>query len=146
MDSAPRALTVVDGQLWTGAGAYANADHRGGTLVWTGRRDRRRRARPGGGPIPTYGNLTRVVYDGLVANRLTGGRARIRTRARPRDALPEPTDGGRTYVFTIRPDIRYSTGATVLPSDFVRGIERVLHPERRQHLPTSRRSSALTRA
>ncbi len=38
-------------------------------------------------------------------------------------AIPAPQDGGRSYTFRLRPGIRYSTGAPVLASDFVRGFE-----------------------
>ena len=37
-------------------------------------------------------------------------------------SVPEPTDGGRTYMFNLRRGIRYSTGAEVRASDFVRGV------------------------
>jgi peptide/nickel transport system substrate-binding protein len=40
-------------------------------------------------------------------------------------AIPDPTDGGRTYTFQLRPGIRYSTGEPVQPQDFRRAIERV---------------------
>jgi peptide/nickel transport system substrate-binding protein len=38
--------------------------------------------------------------------------------------VPRPTDDGRTYTFRIRSGIRYSTGAPVRPSDFVRSVTR----------------------
>ena len=40
--------------------------------------------------------------------------------------LPRPADGGTTYTFTLRPGIRYSSGAPVRASDFRRGIQRQL--------------------
>jgi ABC-type transport system substrate-binding protein len=39
-------------------------------------------------------------------------------------SLPTPTDGGRTYAFEVRPNVRYSTGAVVKPADFRYAIER----------------------
>jgi ABC-type transport system substrate-binding protein len=117
VESAPRARTVVDGQVWTGSGAYANADHRGGILVWAGPGDDLDGFDPAGGSFPTYRNLARVVYDGLVANRLSGGRAPFGLVPDVATRLPELSDGGRTYIFSIRPNIRYSTGAIVLPSE-----------------------------
>ena len=33
-------------------------------------------------------------------------------------SLPTPTDGGRTYTFRLRPNIRYSNGEPVRASDF----------------------------
>jgi len=38
--------------------------------------------------------------------------------------LPTPTDGGRTYTFTLRRGIRYSDGRFVRPADFRRGLTR----------------------
>jgi peptide/nickel transport system substrate-binding protein len=38
-------------------------------------------------------------------------------------AVPRPQDGGRTYTFRLRPDVRYWTGRRVRASDFRRGIE-----------------------
>jgi peptide/nickel transport system substrate-binding protein len=38
-------------------------------------------------------------------------------------AIPAAQDGGRSYTFHLRPGIRYSTGASVRASDFVRGLE-----------------------
>jgi peptide/nickel transport system substrate-binding protein len=41
-------------------------------------------------------------------------------------AIPQPTDGGRTYTFRLRDGIRYSNGAVVQPEDIRRGIERTM--------------------
>jgi peptide/nickel transport system substrate-binding protein len=38
-------------------------------------------------------------------------------------AVPRPQDSGRTYVFRLRPDLRYWTGRRVRASDFRRGLE-----------------------
>jgi YVTN family beta-propeller protein len=124
---APRALAVVDGELWAASSGRAGAEHRGGTLAWTG------------GPLaptvdpayayfPTNQNLIRSVYDSLVAFRVGSGRASLGLVPDLATRLPEPADGGRTYVFTIRPDVHYSTGAVVAASDFGRGMSRALHP------------------
>ena len=39
-------------------------------------------------------------------------------------ALPTPTDGGRTYAFRLRPNIRYSNGKPVKASDVRASLER----------------------
>ncbi|MEP6648877.1 MAG: ABC transporter substrate-binding protein [Lapillicoccus sp.] len=129
LGSAPVAVAVVDGEVWAGAGAYANGEHRGGTLVWTGPGLDIDTLDPARGTIPAYVNLIRIAYDGLVAQRLTGGRRSLVVVADLATNVPETSDGGRTYVFAIRRDIHYSTGALVQPSDFVRGIQRVLRPD-----------------
>jgi peptide/nickel transport system substrate-binding protein len=40
-------------------------------------------------------------------------------------SLPLPIDGGRTYVFQLRPGIRYSTGAPLRASDVTHSFERL---------------------
>ncbi len=40
------------------------------------------------------------------------------------EAIPQPTDGGKTYTFQIRKGIKYSDGTTLKPSDFVTTFER----------------------
>jgi peptide/nickel transport system substrate-binding protein len=40
-------------------------------------------------------------------------------------AVPVPTDGGRTYVFRLRPNLRYSNGRFVRAADFRRAVERL---------------------
>ena len=39
-------------------------------------------------------------------------------------AIPEASPDGLRYLFRLRPDLRFSTGAPVRPSDVVRSIER----------------------
>lgn len=41
---------------------------------------------------------------------------------------PRGSDDGLTYVFTIRPDARWSNGDTVVAADFIRGWRRALEP------------------
>jgi ABC-type transport system substrate-binding protein/DNA-binding SARP family transcriptional activator len=126
---APRAITVIDGEVWVSAGAYADPGHRGGTLIWEGTTKADfEQFDPATGGTPDYGMLGRSVYDGLVAYRLNGGRDAFGLVPDLATNIPVPTDGGRTYRFSIRPGIRYSTGAVVRPSDFVRGMQRALHP------------------
>jgi peptide/nickel transport system substrate-binding protein len=78
-------------------------------------------------PAAAYGpfswRLMHLLGDGLVAFEPVGG---TNSRLVPDLAIsvPMPTDGGRTYTFEVRPGIRYSSGETVVPSDFVRALER----------------------
>ena len=108
--------------------AAAKADeHRGGTLVWEG-------TTMAPTVDPAYADfvfnqvLLRSAFDSLVAFRVGSGCSSLGLVPDLATELPETTDGGRTYVFTIRSGIRYSTGAEVTASDFVRGMQRALQP------------------
>ena len=112
-------VTVLPGQ----------ASHRGGTL--------RTAVSPGfvlnsADPAVFDGQsqwqLLSLTNDGLVTYRRTGGLAGAELVPDLATALPQPTDGGRTYTFQLRDGIRYSTGSVVRPEDFRRGIERVFRP------------------
>lgn len=126
--SAVSLVTEVDGQVWAGAGGFANADeHRGGTLVWEGT-TMAPTADPASGNLVFNQVLLRSAFDSLVGFRIGSGRSPLGLVPDLATELPEPSDGGRTYVFTIRSGIRYSTGAEVTASDFVRGMQRALQP------------------
>jgi len=128
LSSAPRALALVGGRIWVSTGAFASVDHVGGTLVYT--------TAPsllGKTLDPAYAYaitalaILRPVYDGLVAFRVTEGLASQTLVPDLATSIPTPSDGGKTYVFTIRPGIRYWTGQEVVASDFVRGLRRALN-------------------
>ncbi len=69
----------------------------------------------------------RIVYDGLLAYHYSSADPQVLVPDLA-TSVPEPTDGGRTYTFNLRPGIRYSTGAEVRASDLVRGVRRALRP------------------
>ncbi len=71
-----------------------------------------------------FGMVFKVVYDGLVAFRKSGGAASNDVVADLADALPAPRDGGRTYVFHLRPGIRFSDGRPVTVADVVATFRR----------------------
>ena len=132
--SSPTALTVFDGKVWTAALA-ATATHRGGTLrVST--------------TVPMTAGLSMIepalwfppathVYDGLVGYRRAGGSAGGTLVGNLAGDVPEPSPDERTYVFRLRPDIRFSNGAPVTPEDVRASFERLLAmPQRvRDFLP-----------
>ena len=66
-----------------------------------------------------------VLYDGLTGFDRLGSSAPSLV-ADLAVALPSPTAEGRVYTFTLRPGLRYSTGARVRASDFRRAAERVV--------------------
>jgi ABC-type transport system substrate-binding protein/DNA-binding beta-propeller fold protein YncE len=130
----PRGLTVVDGRLWVAVTA-AGAGHRGGTLhvAFQGEpfdRSSVPDVRAQFDPATGYGDFTTVLslgYDGLTALRRVGGTAGLELVPNLAEAIPMPSDGGRTYTFTVRDGVRFSTGGRVRPSDIKRGIERSLN-------------------
>jgi YVTN family beta-propeller protein len=122
--SSPQGLALTPAGVWVGARPFAAATHRGGTLTvatqWLPQLDPTQ-----AGGIADLPALA-TVYDGLVALRRSGGAQGLTLVPDLATALPSPTDGGKTYTFSIRRGIRYSTGAVVRPSDFRRGLERLL--------------------
>jgi YVTN family beta-propeller protein len=128
--ASPRDLAVdSEGRIWVAAGAFADPAHQGGTLRVVGA------SVPGGqveiDPVSVTDAATtrvqRFVYDGLVALGMSGGpdSQQIVTDL-AQGPLPLPSDENRTYVFTVRPDIRYSTGAFVRASDFRTALRKAL--------------------
>jgi len=128
LESAPRALARVGDQVWAAAGGYSSAIHRGGTLTWTRPAESGELTTldPAGAYEPQSLQLNRAVYDGLVTFRAAGGRGSQTLVPDLATTLPHPTDGGLTYVFTVRRGVRYSSGATVVASDLARGFKRAL--------------------
>ena len=125
-DSSPAGVALADGSLWTTAVA-SQSSHRGGTL---------RALFYGWGRFPidpldkdgyyvVTWQASSLVYDGLVAYRRVGGSAPGLVGALATNA-PEPSRDGRTYVFTLRPGVRYSDGRLVEPEDFRASMERLL--------------------
>ena len=123
LGSTPRGIVAAGSGVWVAARPFAAASHRGGTLTEVSS------YLPPLDPVHDYDIGTPAlagVYDGLVAFRKAGG-ARWDTLVPDLAVtLPRPADGGRTYTFTLRRGIRYSTGAPVRASDFRRGIQREL--------------------
>jgi peptide/nickel transport system substrate-binding protein len=105
-------------------------DHRGGTL--------RLLASSSAGTIDPqinytgqYWQLFTIVYDGLVAFRKVAGPEGMVLVPDLADAIPEPTDDGRTYAFHLRPGLHFDGGRPVRASDAAasfRRMFRVLSP------------------
>ena len=127
----PQGLALVGGALWTGVRA-GGARHRGGTLRWLGAGNNVifRRADFDPAVPAAYGTVASrvlaITNDGLTAFRHTGGLDGTKLVPDLAVALPDATDGGKTYAFKVRSGVRYSNGATVRPTDIRRGLERVL--------------------
>jgi len=122
--SSPHGLAVAGSSPWVASGALPGDAHRGGTL------DVEYGAWIGGLVIDfqySYDQPTlALLYDGLVAQRRTGGADGLTLVPDLATTLPRPTDGGRIYSFTLRHGIHYSNGEEVRPEDLRRGLARAL--------------------
>ena len=132
IEGSPAALAVVDGTVWTAALA-ATASHRGGTL---------RVSHPVPPPAlpaliePAFVFLpTSLTHDGLVGYRRAGGSAGGTLVANLATDLPEPSPDGRTYVFRLRRNVRFSNGALLRPEDVRASIERLMMLPQKDFLP-----------
>jgi peptide/nickel transport system substrate-binding protein len=64
------------------------------------------------------------THDGLAQFQRVGGPAGTKLVPDLATSLPQPTNGGKTYVFHIRKGIKFSNGQVMKPSDFVATFER----------------------
>jgi peptide/nickel transport system substrate-binding protein len=130
----PRALAVVDGRLWV-AVAATGAGQRGGTLRvdYQGEAFGRDKYDPATSYATWGWQVLSTTNDGLTTYRRAGGVAGATLLPNLAESLPRPSDGGRTYAFTLRRGVRFSTGRPVRPSDVKRGIERSLHTEQQAY-------------
>ena len=125
----PLAATALMGAALMGT-AHAQdraallAQHSGGTLKLL--------ATGAGGTLDPQINYTSeywpvawLVYDGLVAFKKIAGPASNELAPDLAEAIPEPTDGGKTYVFKLRPGIHFSTGKEVTTDDVVASFQRI---------------------
>ncbi len=110
--------------LLTMTAAAAAQEHRGGTLHML--------AQTAAGSVDPQINYTAqmwqmfiMAYDGLVAFRKTSGEAGNEIVPDLADTLPEPTDDGRTYIFHLRPGLRFSDGSPVRPADAAASLRRI---------------------
>jgi peptide/nickel transport system substrate-binding protein len=67
-----------------------------------------------------------LVYEGLLAFKDATGQASTQLVPALAESIPTPTDGGKTYVFQIRPGLHYSDGEPVVASDVVNMVKRNL--------------------
>jgi len=119
----PQGVAISGGTVLVSV-RQSGAGHRGGTL--TVRMNRRTDS------IDTavaYDSaswpILRMTSDGLVAFNQASGLAGTQLVPDLAVSLPTPTDGGKTYRFQLRRNIRFSNGAVAKPEDFRRAIERV---------------------
>ena len=125
----PAAVAPVDGNAWVTV-LPGPTSHRGGTLrVAAGTSGVPYSADPKAFSGAAQWQLLSLTNDGLVTYRRVGGLAGAELVPDLAIAIPQPSDGGRTYTFQLRSGIRYSNGNLVRADDVRRGIQRVLTPD-----------------
>ena len=72
-----------------------------------------------------YWQVFTVVYDTLVGFRRVAGPDGLHLVGDIADAVPEPAEDGRLYVFHIRPGLRFADGSPVRPSDAAASFRRI---------------------
>jgi peptide/nickel transport system substrate-binding protein len=102
----------------------APASHRGGTLKLL--------AKAAGGTLDPqvnytlqYWQLYQATYDGLLAFKKAGGNGAFDVVPDLAQSLPKPTNGGKTWVFTLRKGIKFSNGQPVTVADVVASLQRI---------------------
>ena len=124
----PVAIGVDGESVWTAALASVES-HRGGTLRVESEELETL------DPAEISWHVQWLSYDGLVGYRRSGGSTFGTLVGDLASGVPEPSPDGRTYVFTLRPGIRYSNGAPVRPEDFRASLEHVVALTPRDALP-----------
>jgi len=130
------AAVVADGRAAWVTTLPAPQAHRGGTLrVQAGPMSVCNCADPALAFDPAEWQFLSLVYEGLVAYRHVGGPAGSSLVGDLAQAIPSPTDGGRTYVFRLRQGVRFSSGQLVRASDVRSSIDRLLRINHATLLP-----------
>jgi YVTN family beta-propeller protein len=117
-------VAVADGTLWVGTKA-GGPSHRGGTITVLDGGFGVRSIDPAFAAEVVPAELSGLTNDGLVTLNHVAGPSGAQLVPDLAIALPRPSADGRTYVFRMRPGIRYSTGPTVRPTDVRRTFERL---------------------
>jgi peptide/nickel transport system substrate-binding protein len=106
------------------ATSAASTSHRGGTLKLL--------AKAAGGTLDPqvnytlqYWQLYQATYDGLLAFKKAGGSAAFEVVPDLAQSIPTPTNGGKTWVFTLRKGIKFSNGQPVTVKDVVASLQRI---------------------
>lgn len=119
----PTALTSDGGRLWVGSGPSQGAN-RGGTLNLA-TASSVRSIDPAFYSYFGRPQFTGLAYDTLVTYAAASGADGTHLVPDLALAVPRPADGGTTYTFRLRTGIRYSNGAALRPSDFLRSFQRL---------------------
>jgi peptide/nickel transport system substrate-binding protein len=101
------------------------AGGKGGTLITLAN------AAPAGSPDPQVNYTLQewqfllITHDGLVAYKRVGGPEGTKLVPDLAESIPKPTNGGKTYKFTIRSGIKFSNGQTLTAKDVRATFERL---------------------
>jgi YVTN family beta-propeller protein len=117
-------VAVAGGNVWVGTKA-GGPSHRGGTITVVDGGFGVRSIDPLFAAEVVPLELSGLTNDGLVTLNHVAGPSGAQLVPDLAVALPRPSADGRTYVFRMRPGIRYSTGGTVRPTDVRRTFERL---------------------
>ncbi|NSZ18891.1 ABC transporter substrate-binding protein [Agrobacterium vitis] len=118
------AQTALSGISYAQDRAALMAQHRGGTMVLA--------AVSAAGTIDPainytgqYWQVLQMTNDGLVKFKQAAGTEGFKIVPDVAEAIPEPQDDGKTYVFKIRKGIMFSTGQELKPSDVAASFQRI---------------------
>jgi peptide/nickel transport system substrate-binding protein len=122
--SGSTAATTSSGSASGAVATTYQAAHRGGTLKIL--------AKSAAGTIDPkvnytlqYWQLFQGVYDGLTAFKQVGGADSFTIVPDLAQAIPTATNGGKTYVFTLRKGITFSDGSPLTVDDVVASFQRI---------------------
>ncbi len=110
-------LAACGGSSKKSSSSSSSSGNKGGTMITLAN------AAPSGSPDPQINytlqewQLLIFTHDGLVAFKRTGGSEGTKLVPDLATSIPKPTDGGKTYTFTIRKGIKFSNGKELKPSD-----------------------------
>jgi peptide/nickel transport system substrate-binding protein len=103
----------------------ASSGNSGGTMMTVAK------AAPSGSPDPQINytlqewQLLIITHDGLLGFKRASGTEGTKLVPDLATAIPKPQDGGKTFVFHVRKDIKFSNGKELKPSDVKYTFERL---------------------
>jgi len=127
--STPAATSSASGSGTSSSSSSAattgyQAAHAGGTLTLL--------AKSAGGTLDPkvnytlqYWQLYQATFDGLTSFKKVNGQDSFTVVPDLATEIPTPTNGGKTYVFTLRPGIKFSDGTDVTTDDVVASFQRI---------------------
>jgi peptide/nickel transport system substrate-binding protein len=108
-----------------GTTSTSTAGNKGGTMITLAN------AAPAGSPDPQVNytlqewQLLIMTHDGLVAFKRVSGAEGTKLVPDLAESIPKPTNGGKTWKFTLRSGIKFSNGKTVTVNDVKSTFERL---------------------